>query len=189
MKPDQIALGYMIEGLTEADYTTACKILGDDPLRAPRIWNPDIVIAPDGNPYLYRWYLVGGSSTLGQDIGATVMFHIQVASDPERPLHDHPWDNQSVILAGTYLELLQSDPPYGKVAQELRKPGEVITRAAAEAHRLILPKGIPYAMTLFSTGPKVRTWGFWYGDQWRSYKEHVHTENGVSIHVNREMAS
>jgi hypothetical protein len=60
---------------------------------------PDLVIAPDGKPYLYRWHV------FPQNAAAGVYFHIQVQSDPERPLHDHPWDNTSVILSGGYDEL------------------------------------------------------------------------------------
>lgn len=149
------------------------------------IWEPHMILAPDGFPYLYRWYLVGGSSTRGEvSPGACVMFHIQVASDPERPLHDHPWDNQSVILAGSYLEVIQSIPPYGEVEWLKRDTGEVVVRAASEAHRLILPDGVPYTMTIFSTGPKVREWGFWFGDDWHHQARHIaERPGGLSVHI------
>lgn len=181
----ELAIGHMLDLLTEDDYRTACKVVGD---KLARIHRPDLIISPDGNPYLFRWYLVpeGGAPEDMALTRALVMFHIQVASDPERPLHDHPWDNQSVILSGSYEELLQSDPPYGPTSRELRLPGDVITRGAREAHRLILPPGVPYTMTIFSTGPKVRKWGFWYGNEWHPYERHVETRDGVSVHVNRE---
>lgn len=181
-------LAEMVEQLTPEDYDFAVRTLGHDGRLAPRLWHPDLVLAPDGTPYLYRWYLVGGNTTEGAKIEvspAYVMFHIQVQSDPERPLHDHPWDNQSVIISGSYEEVIQSQPPYGVVERVLRKKGDVITRAASEAHRLILPEGVPYAMTIFTAGPKVRDWGFWYGDEWHHNKQHVAFRDGVSVHVNR----
>lgn len=122
----------------------------------------DFVIAPDGTPYIYRWYVV-------RDKAASVYFHIQVGDDPERPLHDHPWENQSVILAGGYRELLQPEPPHGPITEHRRAKGDVIVRTATCAHRLLIPEGVAYTMTQFSLGPVVREWGFWYPDNWRPF--------------------
>lgn len=187
-------LNATVEVMTDEDYAFACHCLGSSPFKhgsaVPRLWAPDLVLAPDGKPYLYRWYLVGGNTTEGATIvthaPAHVMLHVQVQSDPERPFHDHPWDNQSVIVSGRYIERIQSDPPFGAVEEVERKKGDVIVRAAREAHRLILPEGVPYTMTIFSTGPKVRDWGFWYGDTWHHNRQHVAFRNGVSVHVNRD---
>lgn len=132
---------------------------------------PDLVIAPAGHgEYLYRWYVIPRSRE------ANVYFHIQTASDPERPLHDHPWDSTSVILAGGYDEVLDKTPGAfmtraKPVTTETRKPGDVIFRPAKWAHRLILPAHIPYSMSLFSTGPKVREWGFWEQGIFRPFHE------------------
>jgi len=182
-------LAEMVEQLTPEDYAFAVRTLGADKHMRPRLWHPDLTLAPDGAPYLYRWYLVGGNTTEGHKIEiapANVMLHIQVQSDPERPFHDHPWENTSVIVSGGYEERLQSLPPYGEVEIFHRRAGDVVHRAATEAHRLVLPEGVPYAMTIFSTGPKVRDWGFWYGDDWHHNKRHVDArDGGVSVHVNR----
>lgn len=136
-------------GLSEEDLGTAVRYIGS-PYR-----EPDLIIAPDGNPYLYRWHVVPRNKD------ANIYLHVQVAHDPERPLHDHPWDNTSVILSGGYNEIIQPAPPYGMAYKAVREKGEVIHRAAKTAHRLLLPDGVPYTMTLFSTGPTVRDWGFW----------------------------
>jgi len=127
---------------------------------------PDLTIAPDGSPYLYRWHVVPRNNE------ANVYFHIQVQSDPDRPLHDHPWDNTSVILSGGYDEVLfipestaSCGGPREYWTRKLRK-GDVVHRPATQAHRLILPKDIPYTMTMFTTGPHVREWGFWTPDGW-----------------------
>lgn len=164
--------------LSLSDYRRMTKILG-----VPgRIFMPDKVLAPAGNPYLFRWYIMYDEAIGG------LMLHLQVADDPERPLHDHPWDNTSLILAGGYRERIQSFPPNGEVEPFERKPGDLIERAAHEAHRLSLPEGVSYTITLFMCGPKVKDWGFWYGDEWHHHKHHVRVRDGISVHVNREEA-
>ncbi len=132
--------------------------------------DPDEVIAPDGQPYLYRWFIVPPKSP------ANVYFHIQVGDDPDRPLHDHPWDNTSVILAGGYKETMSysEGPPVPVVM--LRQPGDVIHRRGSWPHRLQLLRGENYTMTLFTTGPKNRDWGFWTDDGWVKWDQFVSRE-------------
>lgn len=131
---------------------------------------PDLTISPDGSPYLYRWHLTPRNQQ------ANVYFHIQVASDPERPLHDHPWDNQSVLLEGHYEEVIQQHPPLDPERTLVRKQGQVVHRRAEEAHRLVLPEGVPYVMTLFTTGPVVHKWGFWVPDQYNVFRHYEHEQ-------------
>lgn len=173
-------------GVTDADKETAMRYIGS--LHRPA----DLVIAPklDAGPYLYRWHLVRGQ-------GASVYFHIQVNDDPERPLHDHPWDNMSVILGGDgYREVIDHSPwrRYSSPHAHTRLPGDVIFRRAAEAHRLFMPKCVGkkpfvplgYTMSQFSTGPRVREWGFWFEGGWRSYHDVTRQCDGVSYHVDAE---
>lgn len=129
---------------------------------------PDLTITTeDDKPYLFRWHTVERSST-----EPNVYFHLQVASDPERPLHDHPWDNMTALLVGRYDEEYMKVPFYwGVKLTHSRKPREVIFRHADQPHRLILPKGVPYVMTQFTTGPKIRDWGFWIGNKWYNEQE------------------
>lgn len=59
---------------------------------------PCRLIQEDGQPYLERYYV-------GSPFGLRVYLHRFVASDPDRGLHDHPWQwALSVILAGWYFE-------------------------------------------------------------------------------------
>ncbi len=140
----------------------------------------DLILSPDGVPYLYRWHVVPRNDR------GNVYFHIQVRSDPERPRHDHPWDNCTTILAGAYLEDFCPTPAslrQASISQVfLRTSGQVIRRQAADAHRLIMPLGTHYTMTLFTTGPKIRGWGFWYPHGWVSNKEVCITDGNVSTH-------
>jgi len=149
------------KSLTIDDYNIAMAYLGQE--RAP-----DVSIMPDGHPYLYRWHLKPRDRT-----GATgnLYFHIQVADDPERPHHDHPWENMSVILAGGYRESVlmgsfrSSAGEFTPMIDEItRLPGDVIFRKASDAHHLRLLPGELYSMSQFATGPKVREWGFWCPD-------------------------
>ena len=141
------------------------RTLAEDILDGLR--QPDLMIAPDGDPYLYRWHVIPRNQR------ANVYFHIQVADDPERPLHDHPWDNTSVILAGGYDELVAHPIFPEQVTPKVRKvrEGDVVHRKAEEAHRLLLASDLGYTMTLFSTGPKRRRWGFWFPDGWHDQAE------------------
>jgi len=162
--------------LTDEDFKMAMQFTGGGRL-------PDLVIAPDGNPYLYRWHVTPPK------LPANVYFHIQVSHDPERPLHDHPWDNQSVILSGSYHEVMcmcGERPTMRNTIEFTRKPGDVIWRRANWSHRLFLPDGIPYTMTLFSTGPKAREWGFWYPKKWVPYTDVTRVIGGKSVHVKPE---
>jgi len=156
--------------LTEEDRATFAMILGST------YHEPDLVIAPRGKPYLYRWHVIPHNDE------ANVFLHVQVASDPLRPLHDHPWANQSVILSGGYIEIIgRRSNPFLEDIRLLRQKGEVIHRNAHESHRLVLPAAFPYAMTLFTTGPKVREWGFWTPEGWRSYKDMTEVCDRVSV--------
>lgn len=144
--------------------------------------DPDLVIAPDGIPYLYRWHLLPHSKE------ANLYFHVQVKDDPKRPLHDHPWDNMSVILAGGYKERLclsELEPHDDMTFSFVRSVGSIVYRKAAQAHRLELLYGEPYAMTLFMTGPKVKDWGFWYPHGWVPYEQVTRTEDGLSVHLDQ----
>lgn len=134
------------------------------------MFKPVLTIAPDGEPYLYRWHLIPRSDD------ANVYFHLQVGDDPIRPPHDHPWDNTSVILVGGYDEIWYVPGEMAVICREFRK-GDFVSRKAEEAHRLLLPEGISYTMTIFTTGPKIRDWGFWYSDGWHSHTRHVNQED------------
>jgi hypothetical protein len=158
--------------LSQAGLDVAWDVLGGD------LRDPDLIIAPDGEPYLYRWFLTRTDGRLGGSF-----FHVQVRSDPERPLHDHPWDNMSVILSGGYEEVYQTNPPNGGVGVRTLMAGDTVFRRASEAHRLILPPTIPYTMTLFSFGAHRRSWGFWYQQGFVNHNDVCREVDGKSVHI------
>lgn len=181
------------EMLKESDFELAEQCLRNiihqpgRPLDGAGMPYPDLVIAPEGQPYIYRWHTIPHSDLVNQ------YFHIQTLSDPERPLHDHPWDNTSVILSGGYDETvataynIANSDGYDELCllrqgTVPRRAGNTIFRRAADAHRLLLPKGIPYTMTLFFTGPKIKEWGFWVSDtKWVPAAEFIEDRNGMSV--------
>jgi len=160
--------------LSQKDWTLASGIVG-----AERLTHPDLLIAPHDVPYLYRWDII-------HEKESCVYFHIQVANDGGRQLHDHPWDNYSVILAGAYMETicsLHGQPDPGYTRKLLRKTGDVISRGAEQCHRLDLAPKAPYCITLFTTGPKKRDWGFWDKDGFVPFDKITQVVDGISRHT------
>lgn len=161
--------------LSEEDYDFMEGLLGTDDFGMIR--EPDLIIAPENTPYIYRWYILRDNKL------ASIYLHVQVADDPERPLHDHPWDNSSVIISGGYQEIC-GRAAGNRVKQtwiERLGPGTVKVRLAIDPHRLLLGKGVEYSISLFTTGPKTRVWGFWTDKGWVSHEDYgVVVKDGVS---------
>lgn len=138
---------------------------------------PDFVI---GDRYLARWWIIPRNPILN------VYLHVITGDDNDRALHDHPWMNCSIILRGVYAEHL---PP--RIVRKFikwrrwpvcecdrvsyRRPGSVTFRRAKALHRLAVVQRPVWS--LFITGPKVRTWGFWCPQGWRPWYEFVDPEN------------
>jgi len=121
--------------------------------------DPDFVIGDSDNPYLRRWWLVPHNE------GCNVYLHEINRSDDDRALHDHPWDNTSQLLLGSYIE----HTPEGLFKREA---GDVVHRKATDAHRLEVIPG-QSAISLFMTGPKLREWGFHCPQGWKHWRDFV----------------
>lgn len=163
--PIDLAAEFMLAGLQAPDGYTLALTQPLELVRQPfgmppsasiegmRAWaqqiigmrRPDFVI---GDDYLRRWYVIP------RNPWCNVYLHEIRKSDDDRALHDHPWRNTSIILAGEYLEHL----PGGVVVR--RGPGDVVEREAEALHRLEIDPGAPPVLSLFVTGPKIRDWGF-----------------------------
>lgn len=154
---------------------------------------PDFIIGPPDDPYLLRWYhvrkgqrwrdlsparraqLLEEDNPRDDDSAANNVFvHIFVRSDDDRALHDHPWGWRTVLLEGHYDEFTPLDDanPAGPRARCRREAGDVVYRAPEHSHCIALTGGAP-ALTLFSTGPKVREWGFWCKGGWRHWRDYT----------------
>lgn len=132
---------------------------------------PDFVIGGGENPYLRRWWIIPRNRVFN------VYLHHFLRSDDDRALHDHPWINLSVLLAGSYVEHM----PGGKA---LRVEGDLIARGPRAAHRVALladQDGEMPVWTLFITGPKVREWGFHCPRGWRHWRDFTAGPRGERV--------
>lgn len=154
---------------------------------------PDFLIGGSEHPYMRRWWVIPRNKYFN------IYLHNFLRSDDDRALHDHPWNNMSILLKGQYLEHVPKDPK--KWVEEgdreelihLRKAPFFYTRKATSIHRVeLIEEECPYCdltqctapehtkrgklkpvWTLFITGPWVRSWGFWCPKGFRPWREFV----------------
>lgn len=125
---------------------------------------PDFHIGPADDHQLQRWFVVPRNPF------NNVYLHRFLRSDDDRALHDHPWNNRSWVLSGEYVEHLQDG------STVTRFEGDVVERHAIEAHRVELVTGP--AVTLFFTGPIIRSWGFYCPKGWVPWRQFVDVHEG-----------
>ena len=120
-----------------------------------------LITGDQGEPYLERYYLTGL-------FGWHLYLHRFVDSDPDRGLHDHPWNRAfSLILTGGYDEIRAlvgpptrpDDSGNERTVRRFRAPGRLNRLRGHDYHRVVLRPGVP-AWTLFLHGPRVKGWGF-----------------------------
>jgi hypothetical protein len=114
--------------------------------------------------YLHRWYILPRNRWL------CIYLHRMMHDDDDRGLHDHPGANISLVLRGGYDEHVFAYRPSQSLTWlpytiiKRRRPGRLIFRRAATAHRLTLPTGVKESWSLFIMFRKWREWGFWIDD-------------------------
>lgn len=132
---------------------------------------PDVVIGGAADPYMLRWWLLPPNRVFN------IYLHHFLRSDDDRALHDHPWWNISVLLAGRYVE--HTIAAGGVHARTERRAGEIKLRGARAAHRIELVDGPCW--TVFLTGPWLRAWGFHCPQGWRHWREFTAGPRGETI--------
>lgn len=97
--------------------------------------------------YLKRHYILNTPEK-------SVVLHQFWTSDLDG-LHDHPWDNETVVLAGSYIEHTPNGP-------KLRRVGDKVYRNAEDLHRIEVPPDVEggSVWTLFTYFERRRDWGF-----------------------------
>ena len=133
---------------------------------------PDVVIGKQEAPYLLRWHLFPRNKWFN------VYLHKFLRSDDDRALHDHMYDNVSIILKGAYDEVLETHPfpsythPPILHLMTVRRchAGRLVFRKAATPHRILLIEDKP-VWTLFICGPRYREWGFHCPNGWRRWQD------------------
>ena len=106
----------------------------------------------DGSVYLHRWPLAEFRN------GAMLALHHFTASDEQRCEHDHPKPFWSIGIAGAYVE--HSD---GRI--QIHRAPWFRSWPAEHRHRITLLAG-QTCWTLVFTGPTVRPWGFFCGEDY-----------------------
>lgn len=101
-----------------------------------------------GCEYLVRWRL---ETRIG-----SIRLHHWLGPDDDRAFHDHPWWFTTLVLHGGYTD----KSPAG---DEHLRAGTIRYRPAFHRHTVVPgPQG---AWTLVVTGPRIRAWGFWFGQK------------------------
>jgi hypothetical protein len=109
-----------------------------------------------GEPYLERYHLFRLPG------GGGVYLHRFLASDPDRGLHDHPWDRaMGLVLSGGYREqrFIRNDSEGERIVERLLGPGSFNRIRGDDFHRIVLPEE-QEAWTLFGHSQKYKDWGF-----------------------------
>lgn len=135
---------------------------------------PDFTIGPKEDPYMLRWWVIPRNRIFN------IYLHRVLRSDSDEALHDHPWVNMSLVLEEGYIEHRIRDG--GIHMRSEVAPGSGRFRLPSTAHRLELHEGKP-ALTLFFTGPVVRSWGFHCPKAgWRHWKDFTAPYPGGNRH-------
>jgi len=81
--------------------------------------------------------------------------HIIVKPDEDKHDHDHPWDFLSIVLEGSYADMVNG------WWNEHRKPLSIKFNKAEYHHKLMAVQGPKNrCVTLVITGPRRREWGY-----------------------------
>jgi hypothetical protein len=120
---------------------------------------------------MQRWWIIPRNRWFN------IYLHYFLRSDDDRALHDHPWLNCSILLAGEYTE--HTIAPGGVAHRQVYKAGAIKLRRAKAAHRVELHAGPCWS--LFLTGPVIRDWGFHCPAGWRPWQLFVSERDNGSI--------
>jgi hypothetical protein len=122
----------------------------------------------DGRPYLDRMVLL-------RTPWFQAMLHV-FRSDDDPCGHDHPWPFLSLILWGCYQEKVWTDPASDLAFSRYRGLGSIALCPAQHVHQVTLIDGKP-CWTLFISGPKTRSWGFWTRYGWIPWRRYNHSQH------------
>jgi hypothetical protein len=118
---------------------------------------PDVNIGRDetGRPYMQRWHAIPRNKFF--NIYLHNYYH-----DDDRILHSHPWWSVSLCVSGALREFYTRNQHNANMP-ELHKTrfvrrGDIVCRSADMFHRLEVAGN--RTITIFITGPKLKTWYF-----------------------------
>jgi hypothetical protein len=117
----------------------------------------DVLIGKDdkGLPYMQRWHAIPRNKFFN------CYLHLYWHDD-DRILHSHPWWSMSICVSGSLREYYTPSSVCANkpLLHTLRfvDRGDIVWRSADMFHRLEV--GSPRTITIFFTGPKIKTWYF-----------------------------
>lgn len=149
-------------------------------IRLTKSREPDFTIGPaDESPYMLRWWWLPRNRFLNMYV------HVFLKDDEDRAYHDHPWASLSLLCRGKLKELFYTDVEieFGgtPTGSRIIEAGQWSYRPAKFAHRLIVPAQQEPPITIFITGPRIRSWGFHCAQGWRHWKDFVDTTTKGAI--------
>lgn len=116
----------------------------------------DSRIIAEAPVYLRRLYVV-------RTPWFSVMVHRIKRPDPDRHLHDHPWDFLAILLRGWYDEQRPEGLRHRWLFNFCRAEGShKITEVSDDCTTLVI------------TGPKRRAWGFHTEQGWMGWREYIY---------------
>lgn len=118
---------------------------------------------PDGGLYLRRYFITPRWFPL------RVFVHQIFTPDPDRSMHDHPWDFVTFPLSG-YHEIRLHDV-HGRFNAYIW-PWQCHTRPAEYVHSIYQLDKSP-TWTIMVTNKARREWGFWVDDKWVHWREYL----------------
>lgn len=149
---------------------------------------PDFQIGPKGAIYLQRWFAIPRNKWFN------IYLHRFLMDDLDEALHDHPWVNCSILLDGSYYEVIfAEDRDSAHFTRDnyfyksvYRREGSITFRRAVTAHRVVLLKSAATkepkpTISLFLTGPLLRTWGFDCPKGWIPYTQYAKVDERSSV--------
>ena len=113
-------------------------------------------------PYLIRWHIK-------LPLGRAIYLHKLCMSDPDRDLHDHPWNFISILVRGTYREIT----PAGERQVRLFN-----VHKATDPHRVKLEKPV---YTILLRGKRRREFGFHTEEGWMHWREYNKRFEGAEV--------
>jgi len=137
-------------------------------------YNRTFIIWTGGRKYLQRTYIKR------KGFFPEIFIHKFYASDSDRDLHNHPWNNAfSLILNGSYREERFVDNTKTKTFFKTLKPGMFNYIGINDYHRVSLMS--EYVWTLFVAFKRVQHWGFWEKNKFVPWEEYAIETKGNFI--------
>lgn len=109
-----------------------------------------------------------------------ICIHQICRSDADNDPHDHPFDFTSLILKGSYTEMVLTPPNWDKPEHHTYSAGNIVSHKAEDAHKLSLNSKEVWTLVFMSK--KLRNWGYRLkSNKWMDHKSYRKLKNGFIL--------